>query len=151
MFGSNVRPGPQHAKRFVFIGASYLFNHRVIRDFLLAKRFAGSTFTILDIDATPLKLVTDLCKRMVGAMVKSAAWIKSAAVVEVAQAIRPFFSSLDEKVYISALSNVREAVIPDGRMTAAASEAYQKVLIQTGHLKAPVAFDAIFTNRYLPA
>jgi NitT/TauT family transport system substrate-binding protein len=93
---------------------------------------------------------TDLCKRMIGAIVKSAAWIKSNPVPEVAKAMRPFFSSLDEAVYLSALTNVREAVIPDGKMTAAASQAYQKVLIETGHLKAPVAFDAVFTNQYLP-
>jgi NitT/TauT family transport system substrate-binding protein len=94
---------------------------------------------------------TDLCKRMIGAVVKSAAWIKSSPVDEVAKAIRPFFSSLDEAVYTSALGNVREAVIPDGRMTPAASDAYQKVLLMTGHLKSPVAFDAVFTNQYLPA
>jgi NitT/TauT family transport system substrate-binding protein len=93
---------------------------------------------------------TDLCKRMVGAMVKSAAWIRSNPVDEVAKAMRPFFASLDEAVYLSALANVREAVIPDGRMTAAGSDAYQKVLIQTAHLKAPVAFDAVLTNQYLP-
>ncbi|HEY3322580.1 MAG TPA: hypothetical protein VGP72_19120 [Planctomycetota bacterium] len=60
-----IRPGVQHAKKFVFIGASYKFDHRVIRDFLLTKRFNGSTFTILDIDPEPLKLVTDLTRRMV--------------------------------------------------------------------------------------
>ena len=53
-------------------------------------------------------------------------------------------------MYRSALTNVREAVIANGRMTPAGSEAYQKVLIRTGHLKAPVAFDAVFTNQYLP-
>lgn len=94
---------------------------------------------------------TDLCKRMIGAVVKSSAWIRSASVEEVAQAIRPFFASLDEKVLLSALGNVREAVIPDGKMTAAASDAYQRVLLQTGHLKEKVAFDAVFTNQYLPA
>jgi NitT/TauT family transport system substrate-binding protein len=93
---------------------------------------------------------TDLCKRMIGAIVKSASWIKSNPVDEVAKAMRPFFASLDEAVYLSALTNVREAVIGNGRMTAAGSEAYQKVLIQTGHLKSPVAFDAVFTNQYLP-
>ena len=67
-----------------------------------------------------------------------------------AKAIRPFFTSLDEKVFTSAVGNVREAVIPDGKMTAAASEAYQKVLLMTGHLKSPVAFDSVFTNQYLP-
>ena len=29
--------------------------------------------------------------------------------------------------------------------------AYQMVLRQTGHLKETVAFDAVFTNQYLPA
>lgn len=93
---------------------------------------------------------TDLCKRMIGAIVKSAQWIKSNPVEEVAKTMRPFFASLDESVYMSALGNVREAVIADGKMTAAGSDAYQKVLIQTGHLKAPVPFDAVFTNQYLP-
>jgi hypothetical protein len=87
---------------------------------------------------------------MVGAVVKSAAWIRSNPVDEVAKAIRPFFASLDEKVFVSAVGNVREAVIPGGRMTAVGSDAYQKVLLMTGHLKSPVAFDSVFTNRYLP-
>jgi NitT/TauT family transport system substrate-binding protein len=93
---------------------------------------------------------TDLCKRMVAAVVKSEAWIKSQPVEEVAKAIRPFFASLDEKVFASAVGNVREAVIPDGRMTAAGSDAYEKVLLMTGHIKSPVAFDSVFTNKYLP-
>ena len=92
----------------------------------------------------------DLCKRMIGAVVKSSSWIRSSSVDEVARAIRPFFASLEEKVFLSALGNVREAVIPNGRMSAAGSDAYQKVLLQTGHLKEAVAFDAVFTNQYLP-
>jgi hypothetical protein len=87
---------------------------------------------------------------MIGALVKAATWIRSTPVDEVAKVARPFFASLDEKVFTSALANVREAVIPDGRMTAAGSEAYQKVLLQTGHLKERVAFDSVFTNQYLP-
>src|SRR5205823_4533844 len=55
----------QHARKFVFVGASYKFNHRVIRDFLLTRRFNGSTFSILDIDPVPLKLVGDLTRRMI--------------------------------------------------------------------------------------
>jgi len=93
---------------------------------------------------------TDLCKRLVAAVVKSEAWIKSQPIEEVGKTLRPFFTSLDEKVFSSAVANVREAVIPDGRMTAAGSDAYQQVLMMTGHLKTPVAFDAVFTNKYLP-
>jgi alpha-galactosidase/6-phospho-beta-glucosidase family protein len=55
----------QYAKNFIFIGASYRFDHRIIRDFLLTRRFNGSTFTIVDIDPVPLKVVTDLANRMV--------------------------------------------------------------------------------------
>jgi NitT/TauT family transport system substrate-binding protein len=93
---------------------------------------------------------TDLCKRMVGAMVRSASWIRSNTPEEVAKTIRPFFASLDSAVYLSALTNVREAVTANGRMTPAASDAYQKVLLKTGHLKSPVAFDAVLTNKFLP-
>ncbi len=60
-----INTNVQHGKKFVFIGASYKFNHRVVRDFLLTKRFEGSTFTIVDIDSVPLKIVTDLLKKMV--------------------------------------------------------------------------------------
>ncbi len=94
---------------------------------------------------------TDLCKRMIGAVVKSSAWIKSHPVEETAAALRPFFSSLDQNVFVSALGNVREAVIADGKMTPAASDAYQKVLMMSGHLKQAVAFDNVFTNKYLPS
>ena len=66
-------------------------------------------------------------------------------------AVRPYFASLDQQVFLSSLANVREAIIPDGRMKPEGSDAYQKVLLQTGHLKQAVAFDAVFTNQYLPA
>ena len=48
------------------------------------------------------------------------------------------------------MTNVREAVTADGQHDRRRSDAYQKVLLQTGHLKAPVPFDAVFTNQYLP-
>src|SRR5687767_10338496 len=59
------RSTAQHAKNFIFIGASYRFDHRIIRDFLLTRRFNGSTFTIVDIDPVPLKVISDLAQRMV--------------------------------------------------------------------------------------
>jgi NitT/TauT family transport system substrate-binding protein len=94
---------------------------------------------------------TDLCKRMVAAIVKSEAFIKSNPADDVARTVRPFFTSLDEVVFASAVANVREAIIPDGRMTAAGSDAYEKVLMMTGALKQLVPFDAVFTNKYLPS
>jgi hypothetical protein len=57
-----------------------------LKEFLHAVIYARPEF--------PLRI--PICKRMIGAVVKSAAWIRSASVEEVAQAIRPFFASLDE-------------------------------------------------------
>jgi ABC-type nitrate/sulfonate/bicarbonate transport system substrate-binding protein len=94
---------------------------------------------------------TDLVRRMVATLVKASSWIRNTPAAEVAQLLRPSFSALDEQVYRSALENVREAIIPDGKMTAAGSDTYVKVLLQTGHLKQPVGFDSVFSNRYLPA
>ena len=92
----------------------------------------------------------DVVRRMVGVLVKASGWIRATPAPEVAKSIRSFFASLEEPVYNSAVANVREAIIADGRMTVAGADAYQKVLLETGHLKEKVAFDAVFSNRFLP-
>jgi NitT/TauT family transport system substrate-binding protein len=97
-----------------------------------------------------LKENTDLVRRMIGAIVKAATWIRSSPEADVVKAARPFFASLDEQVFNSAVANVRQAVLANGRQTVAGSDAYQKVLLQTGHLKQAVPFDTVFTNAYLP-
>ncbi|MBA3845048.1 MAG: hypothetical protein H0X45_00240, partial [Planctomycetes bacterium] len=52
------------AKRIVFIGASYKFVHRVVRDMIIVGGFQDSRIVLLDIDPVPLKLVGDLIERM---------------------------------------------------------------------------------------
>jgi NitT/TauT family transport system substrate-binding protein len=94
---------------------------------------------------------TDLTKRMVAAIVKSAAWIKATSPDEIGKTIKPYFKSLDDDIYMNALTAIREAVIPDGKMSRTGAETYQKVLLMTGHLKEPVAYDAVFTDKFLPA
>jgi len=51
-------------KKIVFIGASYKFVHRVLRDLLLVGGFEDCEVVIHDIDEVPLKLVGDLCEKM---------------------------------------------------------------------------------------
>jgi len=85
----------QYARKFAFIGASYLFDHRVVRDFLLTKRFDGSTFAIVDIVPEPLKLVTDLTSRMVqqsGQDVKIVGTLELDGALEGADFVFPSFS-----------------------------------------------------------
>ena len=93
----------------------------------------------------------DLVRRFVASVVDASTWVRETSIEDVAAEIRPFFDGLDEDVYRSAIGNVREAIIADGVMTEAGSETYQDVLLQTGHLSAPVEFDAVFTNEFLPA
>ena len=65
---------------------------------------------------------------------------------EVATTIRPYFASLDQQVFHSSLANVREAIIPDGRMKPEGSSAYQTEQLQTGHVRQAVSFDAVYTT-----
>jgi len=52
-------------RKIVFVGASYKFVHRVVRDMLLVGGFNECEIAIHDIDEVPLKLVGDLVERMV--------------------------------------------------------------------------------------
>jgi alpha-galactosidase len=51
-------------RRIVFIGASYKFVHRVLRDMLLVGGFNDVEIVVHDIDAVPLKIVSDLLERI---------------------------------------------------------------------------------------
>lgn len=52
------------AKRIVFIGASYKFVHRVVRDMIIVGGFQDCRIVLLDVDPVPLQLVGDLVERM---------------------------------------------------------------------------------------
>ncbi|HEY3322388.1 MAG TPA: hypothetical protein VGP72_18140 [Planctomycetota bacterium] len=56
--------GSAGRKKIVFVGASYLFVHRVVRDLILVGGFNECLIVIHDIDEIPLKLVGDLVERM---------------------------------------------------------------------------------------
>lgn len=51
-------------KRIVFVGASYLFVHKVLRDMLLVGGFDKVHLVVHDIDPVPLKLVADLLEKI---------------------------------------------------------------------------------------
>jgi len=51
-------------KRIVFIGASYLFVHKVLRDCLLVGGFEDCELVVHDIDEVPLKIVADLLEKI---------------------------------------------------------------------------------------
>ena len=51
-------------RKIVFIGASYKFVHRVFRDMLLVGGFNDAHIVVHDIDEVPLRIVSDLLKKM---------------------------------------------------------------------------------------
>jgi len=51
-------------KKIVFVGASYKFCHRVMRDIMLVGGFDECHIVVHDIDEVPLKIVGDLLERM---------------------------------------------------------------------------------------
>lgn len=52
-------------RKIAFIGASYLFTHRVVRDFLSTGIMDNTDLMFYDIDKESLKLEYDLCSRMI--------------------------------------------------------------------------------------
>jgi alpha-galactosidase len=53
------------ARRIVFIGASYKFVHRVVRDLMIVGGFDRCEIVLHDIDEVPLRIVGDLLDRMI--------------------------------------------------------------------------------------
>ncbi len=51
-------------KKIVFIGASYLFVHRVVRDMILVGGFNDAHLVVHDIDEVPMNIVADLLERV---------------------------------------------------------------------------------------
>ncbi len=56
--------GSAGRKRIVFVGASYKFVHKVLRDMLLVGGFEDCELVVHDLDETPLKVVGDLLERI---------------------------------------------------------------------------------------
>jgi alpha-galactosidase len=59
-----VNEGDVGSKKIAFIGASYLFVHKVLRDMLLVGGFDNVHVTVHDIDPVPMNLVADLLERI---------------------------------------------------------------------------------------
>jgi alpha-galactosidase len=51
-------------RRIVFVGASYLFVHKVLRDMLIVGGFDNVHLVVHDIDAVPLTIVADLLEKI---------------------------------------------------------------------------------------
>lgn len=60
-----VNEGDVGEKKLVFVGASYLFVHKVLRDMLLVGGFDKVRITLHDIDEVPLGIVGDLLEKIV--------------------------------------------------------------------------------------
>ncbi len=56
--------GSAGRKKIVFVGASYKFCHKVLRDMLLVGGFNDVELVVHDIDPEPMKIVGDLLERI---------------------------------------------------------------------------------------
>jgi alpha-galactosidase len=63
--GHHRNEGSAGRKRVVFVGASYKFVHRVVRDMLIVGGFDDCELVLHDIAEKPLKIVGDLLEKMI--------------------------------------------------------------------------------------
>ena len=59
-----VNKGTVGRRKIAFVGASYKFVHRVLRDMMLVGGFNDCHLVVHDIDEVPLKIVSDFLERM---------------------------------------------------------------------------------------
>lgn len=93
----------------------------------------------------------DMVRRVTRAIVKGGAWVSRNKPEEIARVLDPFFGRISRSILLSSIANVKNAMVPTGRITPAMVKSMQRVYLETGTLKQEVPFDAVFTNDYLPA
>lgn len=93
----------------------------------------------------------DMTRRVTRAIIKGGAWVSRNTPEEIARVLDPFFGRLSRNILLPSIRNVKNAMVPNGRITPGMVKSMQRVYIETGTLKQEVPFDAVFTNEYLPA
>jgi len=64
-------------RKIAYIGSSYKFVHRTVRDFIISKAMENTDIVLYDIDSEPLKIEYDVIKKMI-AQVDSKITVKTA-------------------------------------------------------------------------
>ncbi len=93
----------------------------------------------------------DMVRRVTRAIVKGGAWVSRNTPEEIARVLDPFFGKLSRNILLPSITNVKNAMVPTGRITPGMVKSMQRVYIETGTVKQEIPFDAVFTNEYLPA
>ena len=111
-----------------------------------------SEFLMVNLVVRPetLKKDPDLVRRMVRALVKANKWSFSATPQQVADALKPTFSTTDPVIHLEGVKSVMPTLNPDGRASERALQITQDILEQAGLLKKRVAHSDIISNDFLP-
>jgi NitT/TauT family transport system substrate-binding protein len=93
----------------------------------------------------------DIVRRMIAALLESNQWILEHSAQEVVDAIRDQgFSEMQPEVLLQAVEMMQTIVDPDGCMAPANFTVVENLLLASTAISAPVPFEQVATNEYLP-
>ncbi|MBI2369036.1 MAG: ABC transporter substrate-binding protein [Deltaproteobacteria bacterium] len=92
----------------------------------------------------------DTVRKMVRALTRANQWIVDTQPEQIMKAMKVYFPRVQDPILLASIKNVRQGVIPDGRMTERGVMAVQEVMEKAGLLKRRIPWTEIVTNEYLP-
>jgi NitT/TauT family transport system substrate-binding protein len=113
-------------------------------------RYSDFLFQVLYVRPDYAKSNADTVRKVVASLVKANQWQIKASDAEMLAVIKPRFKAIDDELLLAAMSNIKSAVNPTGRMTERSVNAVGEFLRNTDMLKTTIPWTAITDNSYLP-
>lgn len=114
------------------------------------KAFSEFLFELLYVRPDYLAQNGDTVRKVLKALVRGNEWIVSASPQQHLEVLKKRFESVDTKVLLDSMANVRAAIVPSGCISPRALQAAVDFMKRVEQAKKDVPFKAVVDNSYLP-
>ncbi len=114
------------------------------------KAFSEFLFELVYVLPEYAKGNPETVRKVLRALVKGNEWILNATPSQHLEVLRKRFETVETKVLLDSMSNVRSAITPSGCITPRAVQAAVEFMQRVEQLKKNVPFDAVADNSFLP-
>lgn len=114
------------------------------------KAFSEFLFELVYVLPDYAKKNPETVRKVLRALVKGNEWIMNATPEQHLEVLKKRFETVDTKVLLDSMSNVRSAIIPSGCITPRAVQAAVEFMQRVEQLKKNVPFNAVADNSFLP-
>jgi NitT/TauT family transport system substrate-binding protein len=112
--------------------------------------FAEFMMDVVLVSPETVKQRPELIRKVVRALLKANAWLLDHPSEQAVSVMKPVLNRVENSVILAGLQKTRLGIPRDGRITERAVTLTQEFLRRVGTLKAPIPYDQIVTNEFLP-